>query len=341
MKQIVSKFYIFLGLVILILTSISILAGLSCAQFINISVDKSECFVFEEVNINVSIIPNPNGGYVYISLAQVNGSDELLFSQQPGCRACGAFKPPLTSETLKKFKKNFTYPGVYKVWGEISDANTYKRNLSEVTILVKEKNKNPDNSGNADNASDKKEIETETIETNTSAANISNTSNTLNIYFFYGENCSKCRSIEPLINEMRLKYNASFKFYEVFGNLKNEILLEDFSERYCIPKEKIEVPSIFIGNTSLIGEKEIAEKIEEKIIFFIDKNATDPIYLNKTCSTENISKNIPEKTTNTTKTIEKTDDTMQPQIMATIAIVIITTIIVFVLLLKHYKEKKG
>lgn len=348
-----SRFYsLVLGLALIFISIL--ISGISGAESIVISVDKTECFVFDEVNINVTIIPGSGGSYAYVSLVRINGSQETLFSHQKGCRTCGTYKPPLTSKILKEFKKNFTEPGVYEVWGEVTNANSYERNFTKVFILVKEKKVNLNTSNTSDNSnlnnsnlnnsniSNLSNISTPVNSPLNSPSNLSNVSEISNItacqkngsidaYFFYGQNCSDCQLVEPLVNEMCLKYNISFKFYEVSKNPRNEIFLEDFSKRYCIPKEKIKVPSIFLGDAALIGEKEIKEKLEEKTAFFvktIGKTPFDPIKVNKTCFETPLYQKPPEKKS------DKSDK------IPVIAIMVLIAVLVGILALKYFRFGK-
>lgn len=97
------------------------------------------------------------------------------------------------------------------------------------------------------------------------------------IYFFYSYTCPHCRAIEPYINEVVKKYPAvKLKNFEISQNTTNRIKLENMYTNYAVKNEDRGVPTVFIGDTVLIGEEKIRNGLEEKIKYYINNNITPP-----------------------------------------------------------------
>ncbi|MFH1511585.1 MAG: hypothetical protein ABIF10_07895, partial [Candidatus Woesearchaeota archaeon] len=93
------------------------------------------------------------------------------------------------------------------------------------------------------------------------------------IFFFYGNGCPHCARIEPLIDKLENKYpQTSIERKEIYFNSTNQELFRDFIDRYQI--EIPGVPAVFIGDRALMGEQEIADKLEDSILYF---NQNGPI----------------------------------------------------------------
>lgn len=157
--------------------------NLSEGMMINISTDKSECYVGENVTINVTIIPDKKGVYAFVSLSKINGSIENLIYYPRGCAACGLKRSPLTSFLHRQFYKKFDEKGIYEVFGEIESADDNERNSTSLRIIVKENvtdkieesNTNKSNYGNIleENFSNKTNTTTNNTTTN-ATINLSN-----------------------------------------------------------------------------------------------------------------------------------------------------------------------
>ncbi|MCX6709597.1 MAG: hypothetical protein NTV63_01415 [Candidatus Woesearchaeota archaeon] len=95
------------------------------------------------------------------------------------------------------------------------------------------------------------------------------------IYFFYGLNCPHCANVEPLIEELTAKYNETkLKAFEVYFNESNYNLFNDFNSRYGIIQRG--VPSVFIGDRALVGDKTIKENLENSIKEFMENPPVCP-----------------------------------------------------------------
>ena len=105
------------------------------------------------------------------------------------------------------------------------------------------------------------------------------------IYYFYGQNCPHCARTEPLINQLAEKYNQiDIKSFEVYFDNENQNLFNDFNARYGI--KQVGIPTIFIGDMALVGEKAIKEHLEENINYFLENPTICPTEYNKVESTQ-------------------------------------------------------
>jgi len=83
--------------------------------------------------------------------------------------------------------------------------------------------------------------------------------------FFYGESCSHCEKVKPVIANISSRYpDLNITRLEVDHNADNRQQLIDMSSRYGIPNTG--VPTIFIGNHALIGEAEITNRFEAEVL---------------------------------------------------------------------------
>lgn len=94
-----------------------------------------------------------------------------------------------------------------------------------------------------------------------------NAQNQTCIYFFYGEGCPHCASVEPLIDgleEKADKYVAVHRF-EIYNNRSNMILLNEYFDAYSVANNDRGIPVVFISDKYLIGDKLILSDLENII----------------------------------------------------------------------------
>ncbi len=104
------------------------------------------------------------------------------------------------------------------------------------------------------------------------------------IYFFYGEGCSHCAMIEPMVKSMCNDCGITLKTYETRHNKINRELFINFSTRYCVPKDLFgSVPAIFVGDSVLIGDAEINKNLYDKIQVALNNNIDPLKYSNEPC----------------------------------------------------------
>jgi cytochrome c biogenesis protein CcdA/thiol-disulfide isomerase/thioredoxin len=84
--------------------------------------------------------------------------------------------------------------------------------------------------------------------------------------FFYGNGCSHCENVKPLVADLRAKYpELNLEMLEVNDNKTN---LEKFTAmrlQYGLGNMGV-LPTIFIGEDALVGETEVKDHFEEKIL---------------------------------------------------------------------------
>ena len=89
--------------------------------------------------------------------------------------------------------------------------------------------------------------------------------NSLTVYFFYGEECPHCHVVMPLVTNLSVKYpGAHIQILEVWHNTANNELYTKVNEQLGIAPPG--VPEVVIGDTVLVGDREIPGKLEQLII---------------------------------------------------------------------------
>lgn len=89
----------------------------------------------------------------------------------------------------------------------------------------------------------------------------------ITVYYFVAEGCEHCIRAENHINTVRMRYpNVAFRRFDIFNNDTNIELFIALSEGFNIAEEDREVPVVFIGDTCLIGEENIIQKLESLIL---------------------------------------------------------------------------
>lgn len=91
------------------------------------------------------------------------------------------------------------------------------------------------------------------------------------IYFFYGEECSHCHNVMPLVTNLTKKYpGAGIQILEVWHNQTNAKIWK--AANAAAGESNYGVPEVIYGTTALVGEKEIPEKLENLIEESLKKN---------------------------------------------------------------------
>jgi len=95
------------------------------------------------------------------------------------------------------------------------------------------------------------------------------------IYLFYGQGCPHCERVKPVIDALVKKNpQVQLKTYEVYFNTTNQMMFEDFQQRYAVTERG--VPTLFIGDRVLIGETAIRNELEERIIWYANNPEVCP-----------------------------------------------------------------
>jgi len=84
------------------------------------------------------------------------------------------------------------------------------------------------------------------------------------IYFFYGDGCSHCAKVEPIIRnlESQSDYPVNVRYLEIYNNRSNLVLLNNYFDAYDTPQDERGIPAVFISNKYLIGDQPIIAQIE-------------------------------------------------------------------------------
>ena len=99
------------------------------------------------------------------------------------------------------------------------------------------------------------------------------------IYYFYGQGCPHCANVEPLINDLALRYPVNLIKLEVYFNNTNQELFNNFSARYGL--ETKAVPTVFISDKVFQGDRIILDNLEANIQYYMNKTSVCPMSYNK------------------------------------------------------------
>jgi len=91
-------------------------------------------------------------------------------------------------------------------------------------------------------------------------------SNALTAYYFYGNGCSHCENVKPLIADIQARYpELRIERLEINSNKTNRERFLAMSLQYGIGTTG-GIPAIFIGENALVGETEVTDHFEEKVL---------------------------------------------------------------------------
>jgi thiol-disulfide isomerase/thioredoxin len=109
---------------------------------------------------------------------------------------------------------------------------------------------------------------------------ITDAQSSVSLYYFYGEDCSHCRAMTIIIEELEESYpEIEVHKFEITYNTTNSELFNAFIQAYNPPA--VDMPAVFIGNKSLIGYELTKESLENEIAFCLQNKCPDPISLVK------------------------------------------------------------
>lgn len=91
-------------------------------------------------------------------------------------------------------------------------------------------------------------------------------SNALTAYYFYGNGCSHCENVKPLVADIQARYpELRIERLEINSNKTNRERFLAMSLQYGIGTTG-GIPAIFIGENALVGETEVTDHFEEKVL---------------------------------------------------------------------------
>jgi thiol-disulfide isomerase/thioredoxin len=122
-----------------------------------------------------------------------------------------------------------------------------------------------------------------------------------NIYFFWGENCSRCIKEKKFLEKIKKKYpNVEIQYLEILSNEQNKLLYYEVLKKLNI--EIATLPTTIIGKDYFVGflnEKTTGKKIEDAILKAQKNHSSDLVAKiikdNKINSINHGQYNIPEK----------------------------------------------
>ena len=87
------------------------------------------------------------------------------------------------------------------------------------------------------------------------------------VVYFYGEGCSHCAQVKPYLDELEQRYSEmiSITRYEIYHDLKNYQMYNDFCNIQSIPIEERGVPFVAIDDEYYMGGGQIKQNLEPKI----------------------------------------------------------------------------
>jgi len=98
----------------------------------------------------------------------------------------------------------------------------------------------------------------------------------VSLYYFYVEDCPRCREITVLIEGLAGTYpELEVHKLEISSNTTNRELFNAFIMVYNPPV--VDIPAAFIGNTSVIGYELTKERLETEIAFCVRNKCPDPL----------------------------------------------------------------
>jgi cytochrome c biogenesis protein CcdA len=102
----------------------------------------------------------------------------------------------------------------------------------------------------------------------------------VSLCYFYGEDCSHCKDVEVVIEELEEKYpGLEVHKFEMSYNTTNSELFNAFIQAYN--PQAVEIPVVFIGNKSLLGYGLTKGKLEKEIEFCMQNKCLDPLSIIK------------------------------------------------------------
>lgn len=103
------------------------------------------------------------------------------------------------------------------------------------------------------------------LQTSPSLSSTALSSGPVTAFYFYGDGCSHCEKVKPLLAGLQTKYpDLNLTRLEIYNNADNRQKFSELSNKYGIANPG--VPIIFIGNASLMGDVEITNRFESEIL---------------------------------------------------------------------------
>ena len=86
------------------------------------------------------------------------------------------------------------------------------------------------------------------------------------LYYFYGKDCQGCTQVDQFMEGMQSKYpQLHVERYEVYYDVDNLHLLNQYFDAYGVPPEGQHVPVIFSASTFFVGSNSIISVLEQHL----------------------------------------------------------------------------
>lgn len=92
----------------------------------------------------------------------------------------------------------------------------------------------------------------------------------LDVYYFFGNGCPACKTIDSIINEIEIKYPLKIHRFDIYSNRSHITKFEEFCEKSCLPIENCGIPAVFVGNRYFMGANKILNSLEDTIKTILD-----------------------------------------------------------------------
>ncbi len=102
------------------------------------------------------------------------------------------------------------------------------------------------------------------INTPTTLPSTIQTSKSVTAFYFYGDGCSHCEKVKPLLSTLETRYpELRLTRFEINNNPKNLQTFSEMTKKYGVASR---VPLIIIGNSAFSGDVEITNRFEPEIL---------------------------------------------------------------------------
>jgi cytochrome c biogenesis protein CcdA len=98
----------------------------------------------------------------------------------------------------------------------------------------------------------------------------------VSLHFFYAHDCSHCRDVLILVEQLQGRHpEVDVHTYVLTNSTANSELFNELIQAYN--PQAVDLPAVFIGNSSLMGYKQIKNKLEHEMVFCLHHDCPDPL----------------------------------------------------------------
>lgn len=91
--------------------------------------------------------------------------------------------------------------------------------------------------------------------------------NPIVVDYYYGDGCSFCAKIEPMLKEYESQHKEDVKinWYEIWKNEDNNKRFQEEMGKFEVPSDERGTPSAVVNNKVLVGSKDIADQLAKEV----------------------------------------------------------------------------